>query len=509
MHQIIEVLRLKHAAHLSHRQIARALKISTGTVTNYLSSAQRAGLSWPLPDGVDDAALNKLLWQEAKPTVPDPQQRVLPDFVNIHEELKRKGVTRQLLWEEYRQRHPENSYRYTQFCVLYNEWCLHLKSTMRQVHQAGEKLFVDYCGPTVTIVNAATGEAREAQIFVAVLGASNYTFAEATWTQKLFDWIASHVRAFAFFCGVPALVVPDNLRSGVTKACRYEPLLNASYQQMLAHYETAALPARPYKPRDKAKVEAGVLLVERWILARLRKETFFSLFDLNLAIKRLLEDLNNRPFKKLPGCRLSQFEALDKPALKTLPPAPYQYAEWRKARVSFDYHIEVEKHFYSVPHSLLRREVDVCLTENTVECFLGGNRVASHVRSNKHGSHSTQADHMPKAHRAHMEWSPGRLLNWSLEIGPHTRDLVKHQLENRPHPEMGYRACLGLLSLSKRYGAQRLEAACQRAIHIGSPTRTSVVSILNQSLDQLPLLETTEQEISLKHENIRGSGYYQ
>ncbi|MBA3357490.1 MAG: IS21 family transposase [Pyrinomonadaceae bacterium] len=506
MRLVSEVLRLKHAAKLSHRQIARVLQIGIGTVTNYLAAAERAGLSWPLPAELDEAALATKLWP---PATAGEAKFVTPDFVYIHEQLKQKGVTRQLLWDEYCQQHPGQAYQYTKFCTLYGEWRRRLKATMRQTHRAGEKLFVDYCGPTVAVVNVVTGEIKEAQIFVAVLGASNYTYAEATWTQGLADWIGSHTRAFSFFEGVPALIIPDNTRSAVSKACRYEPLLNTSYYQMLAHYGTAALPARPYKPRDKAKVEVAVQVVERWILARLRKQTFFSLPELNRAIHYLLTALNQRPFKKLPGCRRSQFEALDQPALRPLPAQAYEYAEWRKARVNLDYHIEVERHYYSVPHSLLRREVDVRLSEKTVEIFLAGNRVAVHLRSQRQGSHSTNAEHMPKAHRAHLEWTPGRLLNWAVQIGPHTRDLVKHLLWNKPHPEMGYRSCLGLLNLAKRFGRERLEAACQRALQLGSPNRRSVVSLLEQGLDRLPLPEPTVAQPPLFHENIRGPDYYQ
>lgn len=506
MHLVKEVLRLT-AAGLSQRQIARSLHLSHGVVGKYQAAAQRAGLSWPLPEALDDVTLaNRLCTKESTRA---PTAHVAPDFANIHEQLKEKGVTRLLLWEEYRAAHPDDSYGYSQFCFHYQQWQSHLKLVMRQTHRAGEKLFVDYAGPTVPIVNPITGEIREAQIFVAVLGASNYTYAEATWTQGLADWIGAHTRAFSFFGGVPALVVPDNPRSGVTRACRYEPLLNTSYYQMLAHYGTAALPARPYKPRDKAKVEVAVQVVERWILARLRHRTFHSLFELNLAIRALLTALNERPFKKLPGSRRSQFEALDKLALRPLPAQAYEYAEWRKAHVSLDYHVEVDKHYYSAPHSLLRQQLDVRLTERTVELFQRGQRVAVHVRSKCQGSHSTQAEHMPKAHRAHMEWTPGRLLNWAVEVGPHTRDLVKHLLWNRPHPEMGYRSCLGLLNLGKRFGRERLEAASERALLLGSPTRGSVLSLLQQGLDQLPLPEATPVQRSLLHENIRGPGYYQ
>jgi transposase len=510
MHKIKEVLRLT-AAGLSQRQIARSLHLSHGVVAKYQVAAQRAGLSWPLADELDDEVLRQRLWSKNDPAVAAaPAPRTAPDWAYVHQQLKHKCVTRLLLWEEYRAEQPTASYGYTQFCFHYQEWQSRLKLVMRQTHHAGEKLFVDYAGPTVSIINAVTGEIKEAQIFVAVLGASNYTYAEATWSQGLADWIGAHTRAFSFYGGVPALVIPDNLRSAVTKACRYEPLLNTSYYQMLAHYETAALPARPYRPRDKAKVEVAVQVVERWILARLRKQTFFSLLELNLAIRRLLDDLNQRPFKKLPGCRRSQFETLDQPALRPLPAQAYEYAEWRSGRtVHIDYHVEVEKNFYSVPHALLRQKVDVRLTEQTVELFHAGKRVALHVRLRRQGSYSTNAEHMPKAHRAHLEWSPARLLNWAGDIGPHTRELVKHLLWNRPHPEMGYRSCLGLLNLAKRFGPERLEAASQRAILLGSLTRRSVVSLLERGLDQQPLPETTPSQPSLLHENIRGAAYYQ
>jgi len=508
MRQIKEVLRLKFAAHLSQRQIARSLKLSTGVVAKYLAAAERAGLtSWPLPEEIDEATLARTLWPTSDPPPAATQRLATLDFASIHTELKRKGVTRLLLWEEYAAAHPDG-YGYTQFCVLYRDWRSRLKLSMRQTHRAGEKLFVDYCGPTVAVVNVATGEVREAQVFVAVLGASNYTYAEATWTQSLPDWISSHTRAFAFFGGTPQLVIPDNLKSGVTRACRYEPLLNTSYAEMLAHYGTAAMPARPYKPQDKAKVEVGVQVVERWILARLRHHTFFSLFDLNLTIRHLLSRLNERPFKKLSGTRRSQFEAIDRPALSALPLHAYEYAEWKRARVNIDYHVEVAGHYYSVPHSLVKREIEVRLTATAVEFFHHSKRVASHVRSSQRGAHSTQADHMPRAHRAHLEWTPGRFLTWASEIGPQTRDLVRYLLEQKSHPEQGYRSCLGLLGLGKRYGTDRLEAACERALALASPTRRSVLSILRRGLDQLPLPDPATTHPIRTHENVRGSDYY-
>ncbi len=519
MRQIKEVLRLKFAARLSHRQIARSLGLSVGVVAKYLTAATNAGLAYPLPAEMDDAQLRRALRAATSPpaagvvsSIVSPPRLREPDWATTHTELKRKGVTRLLLWEEYVATDANSSYSYPQFCALYREWCKHLKLSMRQVHIAGEKLFLDYCGPTISILDQRTGEVREAQVFVAVMGASNYTFAEATWTQRLSDWTASTSRALAYFNGVPRLLIPDNLKAAVTKACRYEPTLNQTYSDLAAHYGCAVLPARPYKPQDKAKVETGVQVVERWILARLRHHTFFSLLSLNIAIRELLTDLNTRPFKRLPGCRRSQFAALDAPALSPLPPQPYEYAAWKRARVNIDYHIEVDRHFYSVPHPLVRREVEVRLTASTVEVFHSGKRVASHPRSLRHGAHSTTPDHMPKAHRAHLEWSPSRFLRWASEIGECTHAIVEHTFATKPHPEMGYRSCLGLLNLAKQYGTVRVEAAAARAVALHAPHRSTVASILKRGLDSQPLdgVPTDDDRLvaPLAHDNLRGADYY-
>ena len=379
---------------------------------------------------------------------------------------------------------------------------------MRQEHRAGEKLFVDYAGHTAEIVDQRTGEIRQAQIFVAVLGASSYTYAEATWSQSLPDWTGSHVRAFAFFGGVPQLVVPDNLRSGVNKAHRYEPDLNPTYQDLAGHYGTAVLPARVRRPRDKAKAEAGVQLVERWILAALRNRTFFSLRELNAEIARLLERLNARPFKKLPGSRRELFEQLERPALHPLPAQPYQFAEWEKVRVNIDYHVEVAGHYYSVPDALVKRQLEARITEHTVECFYKGQRVASHVRSQLKGRHTTVAEHMPEAHRQYAQWTPERILRWAEKTGPATAAVIQGILERRAHPQQGFRSALGILRLGKGFGHERLEAACRRALHIGSFSYKSIESILRQGLDRQALSGHTERELSIDHANIRGAHYY-
>ncbi|MGB5649371.1 MAG: IS21 family transposase, partial [Sedimenticolaceae bacterium] len=421
MRKIQEVLRLKWSQGLSNRQIAKACGIARPTVGEYLRRAAEAGLAWPLPAGLDEANLERQLFPPT-PSLP-AQVRGEPDWSLVHRELRRKGVTLFLLWQEYRETHPEG-YQYSWFCDHYRAWQGKLDVVMRQDHRAGEKLFVDYAGQTMPVVDRGTGEIREAEIFVAVLGASNYTYAEATWTQGLPDWIGSHRRAFAFLGGVPELVVPDNLRAGVSKAHRYEPDTNPTYHDMASHYGVAVLPARVRRPRDKAKVEAGVLVVERWIVAALRHRTFFSLAELNAAIGRLLEKLNARPFKKLPGSRQQHFDSLDKPALQPLPAEPYEYAEWKKARVHIDYHVAVEGHYYSVPYALIKKQLDVRITQNTLECFYRGNRVASHRRSQQKGRHTTVPAHMPESHRQAGEWTPQRLSNWAAKTGPATEKLI-------------------------------------------------------------------------------------
>lgn len=511
MRVIKEVLRLKFEAKLSLRQIASSLKMALGTVTLHLKRAAAAGLSWPLPTDMNDQALEAALFpNQAKPA---QTRHVIPDYATMHKELKRKGVTKQLLWEEYKQIHGDKGYQYSQYCQHYRDWVGTLKRSMRQIHKAGEKLFIDYCGPTLPIVNPDTGEFRHAQIFVACWGASTYTYAEASWSQKKGDWIEAHVNAFEYFGGVPEILVPDNLKSAITKACRYEPEINTSYQHMASHYKTVIIPARPYKPKDKAKAENAVLIVERWIMARLRHMTFFTLAEVNQNIRLLLKDLNQRPFQKLPGSRLSQFEMLDKPAMRALPPTRYEYIEFKLVRVNIDYHMEYDKHFYSVPHHLVKHQVEVQATRDGVAVLFKGKQVARHARSYSQGAFSTEASHMPEAHRKQQEWTPGRLLNWAKDLGPNVLVVVQKMFARKAHPEQAYRSCLGLLNLSRQYDAQRLERACQRAVMIGSPSLKSIKSILKQGIDQLdlPLDEdnkSAEESNADSHENIRGSEYY-
>ena len=504
MRKIRELMRLA-AAGKSQRQIAASVNIGQSTVSDYLKRAERAGLSWPEAAAWDDTALERALFPPP-PNVP-AESRGWPDFAWVHRELKRKSVTLFLLWEEYKATHPDG-FGYSWFCQHYRAFAGKVDLVMRQTHRAGETTFVDYAGQTVGIVDRETGEARQAQVFVAVLGASNYTYAEATLTQGLEDWIASQQRAFRFFGGVTATIVPDNLKAGVTKPHRYEPDLNRTYAEMAAHYGTAILPARVAKPRDKAKVEVGVQIVERWILARLRNVSFFSLDEINRAIAELLVRLNERPFRKLPGSRRELYEQLDRPALQPLPAQPYTFAIWKKVRVNIDYHIELERHYYSVPYQLVKTEVEARLTAQIVEIFHRGKRVASHRRSRRPGRHTTVAAHMPRPHREYAEWTPRRLVAWARKTGPATGALIERILTQRRHPQQGFRSCLGILRLGKRYGDDRLEAACRRALHIGSARYKSIESILRHGLDREPLPEPEPKARPIDHGNVRGPKYY-
>jgi len=391
----------------------------------------------------------------------------------------------------------------------YREWARHLDLVLRQEHRAGEKLFLDFAGETIPVVDPETGVEDPWELFVGVLGASDFTYAEALPSQGLPQWIAAHVRCFQFLGGCPKILVPDNLKSAVTQAHRYEPLLNRTYEEMATHYGCAVIPARPHKPRDKAKVEAGVLMAERWILATLRHQTFFSGVALNDAIRERLQRLNDRPFKKLDGCRRSLFEELDKPALRPLPERPYEYGIWKRGKVNIDYHVEVDHHYYSVPYQLVGQLYETRLTASTVEVFVRGRRVASHPRSFRRGGFTTVTEHMPASHRRHLEWTPGRITRWAEETGPQTAALAAGILRSRPHPEQGFRSCLGVLRLGKRYGPERLEAACARAVAIGAFSYRSVDSILRTGLDRQPAFPPPSSNGHGQHANVRGPAYYQ
>jgi transposase len=506
MRKLKEVLRLRFELGLGQRQIARSCAIGQGTVHEYLKRAQAAGVSWPLPEGWDDRRLEEALFGPVVRHLYE-NHKPAPDFARLHEELQRHPhLTLQLAWEEYRQAHPDG-YGYSRFCELYQQWRQRLDVVLRQEHPAGEKLFVDFAGATIPVHDPQGGPVRQASLFVAVLGASNYTYAEATWSQGLKDWIGAHIRAFEFLQGVPKLVVPDNTRSGVSRACRYEPDLNRTYHELAMHYGVAVLPARPAKPRDKAKVEVGVQIVQRWIVAALRHRRFFSLAEVNAAIQERLATLNQRPFRKRPGCRASLFQELDRPALGPLPTERYELHEWSTARVNIDYHIEFERHYYSVPYVLTGQLVEIRSTLTTLEIFHRGQRVASHPRSTQNYQATTNPEHRPKSHQQHLAWPPSRLVSWAQSVGPSTAQLFTTILESKPHPQMGYRSCLGVLRLGQRYSNQRLEAAARRALAAGACSYPSVKSILERSLDRQPLV-TPPRRPPLEHSNLRGPAYF-
>ena len=504
MRKITEALRLYHEHQRSHREIARAIGTSATTVGQYLRRASQADIGYPLPEGLDEATLESRLFP---PMVSPDVVRPEPDWARVHQEMRKKSVTLDLLWQEYKADHPEG-YRYSWFCKHYQQWAGKLSVSLRQTHPPGEKLFVDYAGQTLPVMDGVTGENRQAPLFVAVLGASNYTYAAATWTQALPDWIGAHVRAFEFLGGVPEVLVPDNLKSGVKHASFYDPELNPTYRDLASHYGVAVLPARPGKPKDKAKVEGGVLIVERWILARLRNQRFFSLMDANRAIAGLLESLNQRPFKKLPGNRYSTFVELDRPALKPLPPCRYEYAEWKTARVGIDYHIEIAGHYYSVPYRLARQQIEVRMTASTVEAFQRGSRIAAHARSPIKGRHTTLDAHMPPSHQAIAGWNDQRLLDWAQRIGSHTQATIQVMLGSRKHPQQSYRACLGVLRLARSFGNERLDAACARALKLNAAGYRSIHSILKNGLDRQIPAPSSQTSLPLEHANVRGPEYY-
>ena len=505
MRKVREVLRLKHALDMSERLIAEAVGAGKSAVGEYIRRARVIGLTWPLPDGLDDAELERRLFTppgfHIGPTKPQPH------WPTIQEELKGRGVTLLLLWEEYRAEHADG-YGYSRFCDLYVEWRKRITPTMRQTHVAGEKLFVDWAGDAIPVFDPITGAEHGARIFVAALGASNYTYAEARWTETLPDWIGAHVNALFAIGGVPKAVVCDNLKAGITKPSRYEPGINRTYQDLADHYGFVVLPTRVRKPRDKAKVEVAVLIVERFVLAKLRKRRFFSLDELNAAIRECVAAINAKMMRAFGKSRRELLDAIERPALKGLPVEPYQYAEWKRCGVAPDYHVEIGNHYYSVPFRLLRETVDARLTDTTVEVFHKGLRVASHPRSSVRNRHTTTPEHMPSSHRRYATWTPQRMVNEAAKIGPATIALVEAIMKAKPHPEQGFRSCLGIMRLVRTYGTARVEAASRRGNDIGATTYGSIASILKTGLDKAYANSKAPDGPPIRHANIRGRGYY-
>lgn len=505
MRNVREILRLKMGMGLKARQVARSCKVSHSTVLDYERRIKEAGLSWPLPEDMDDIALERIVCGHKSP---QPQKRGMPKIGYLAQEMRKPHVTLFLLWQEYKSGYPDG-YQYSQFCHLYNEGRKKLDLTMRQgEHKAGEKVFTDYAGDTFPVVDPHTGEITEAYLFVAALGASSHIYAEAVPDMKGPSWLSSHINTFEYFGGVPEIVVPDNTKCAVIKPDRYEPDLNLAFADMAAHYGTVIIPARVKKPRDKAKVEVSVQIAERWIMAALRNRTFFSIQEINEAVWDLLEVIKHRRFKQMNTTRWELFQKLDKPALKPLPRQRYQFLEWAKAKVHIDSHIAVDKHFYSVPHRLVGERVDVRMSSITVEVLYKNKRVASHLRSYLEGKTTTVIDHLPKHHQEYLKWTPERIASWAGKTGPNTAALVKKIMASRPHPALGFKTCLGIIRLEGKYDRERLEAACGRGLKINTTSYQSIKSILERGLDQIPLKDDAVQLTLPQHENIRGKEYY-
>lgn len=508
MRRVREILRHRFEESLGHKAISYRVGAAPSTVRETLRRAEAAGLSWPLGNEITDAVLEAALYR-ANGTKTGHRRSVEPDWSYVHRELKRKHVTLQILWDEYIERHPDG-YRYSRFCDLYRGWAANLPVTMRQNHAAGEKLFVDYAGDTVTVVvDRLKGKTRQAHLFVAVLGASSLSYAEARWSETLPDWLGCHVNALEAFGGAPALLVPDNAKVAVIKACRYDPQVNRTYAGMATHYGSSVLPTRPRRPRDKAKVEAAVRIVERWLLGRLRHRVFHSLAEVNAVIVELLADLNERRVLRGVGrTRRQLFEEIDRPALRPLPAERYIYAEWRIRRAGLDYHVEIDRHYYSVPWRFAREQIETRITATTIELFRKGERIAAHIRSSGNGRHTTVAEHMPSAHRRFADWTIERISREASAIGADAALLCEKILADRPHPEQGFRACLGIIRLAKGFGRERVNAACGRALEIGARTYGSVRSILDNHLDRAAASARHDAREPINHPNIRGPRYY-
>lgn len=513
MRKIREVLRLHSALGCTHRQIASACHISPSTAGAYIERAVEAGLTWAEAEPLSEAEVEARLFTYVGRS--EPKARATIDFDWVHGELSRPGVTLQLLWGEYQVAAREAQvapYQYSQFCELYAAWRNQRRLSMRQTHRPGEKLFIDYSGKKPCFIDAETGEVHEVELFVAVLGASNYTFAEVTLSQTIPDFAASIVRALEYFGAVPTILVPDQLRSAICRPDRYDPDINHTLYELAQHYGIVILPAPPRKPKGKAKVETGVLIAQRWILARLRNRRFFSLAELNNAIGQLVEELNERHFQKLPGNRRQAFEMLDLPAMKSLPSLRFEVAERKTTRANIDYHIEFDGRYYSVPNQLRQQLIDVRATTSTVECRHRGVRVACHHRSYaRKGTSVTLPEHRPQCHEDYGSWPPERMLAWGAKFGPHVEEVVRRTLDRYPNPEMGYRPVLGILRCAEKHGAERMDAACHRALAVagrGVPHRRHIEGILKHGLDRARPPSPTVTPRSSTHEFVRGPSYF-
>ncbi len=505
MRKTMELLRLTKGGHLSINQSALVCHIGRSTAQSYVERFEKSGLSWPLPEGMTAAELEERLFVPMERV--SAEKRFPIDLKYLAEEMRRPNLTLALLWEEYKQNHPDG-YQYSQFCERYRRYMKTVNYSMRMEHKAGEKGFVDF-GEGLKVVNSETGEVTSTSLFVFCWGASNYLFAKATRGEDLQSWIKVNMDALTFFGCAPKVIVPDNLKSAVTKACRYEPEANPTYADFASHYGIAIMPTRPSAPKDKGKVEAGVKFAKRWILAKLRNRIFTSVDEINIAIPELQELFNNKIMKSFGKSRKTLFESLDKPNAIFLPDLPYEFAEWKVATANINYHIEYEGHFYSVPYQTIHQRVEVRATASSLEVFLKGKALCCHRRSYVKNGYTTVKEHMPAAHQKYLEWSPERILNWAEQLGPFVREMAQKIIEDRAFPEQAYRSCLGLIRLEKRYTRERLNRACERAILYRNFRFTAVKSILAKGLDSQPMKQSIPLQKPIVHENIRGAKYYE
>lgn len=504
MNKILQAVQLICETDMSNRRIGAIVGIAYNTIRKYRKEINRKQHTWIDIQGMSYDALERLFRTGSKRF----SDKRLPDWEYIHKEQQLRDVTRALLWEEYRLANPDDALSMSRFNELYNEYVGKLDITMRQPHRAGQCAFVDFAGSTIPWTDPNTGEEHHAQIFVGVLGCSNYTFMYAVASQSTADWVEAHNEMFRFFGGAPQIVVSDNLKAAVIRPGR-EPVHNRVYVDLLRHYSAYPLAARVYRPRDKAKAEVSVQFGQRWGIACLRHVKFFGLAEINAAIAALMPRLNAKPFRRLPGCRSSRFEEFDKSALKPLPNQPFEYGEWTGTqKVGLDYHVYVDKHYYSVPYVLVHERVEARVTNRTVDIFYKNKRVASHIRSNVVGGQTTLREHRSPEHAHYADRSPERFLEWAQKIGAAAAAAVQHQFDSRPHALLGMQACSSLQKLAKDYGTERFEAACRRAQAIGSLTVKSIRSILQRKLTELPEPEAPLQVSLPLHHNVRGPSYY-
>jgi transposase len=507
MKKVHEILRLSMEEGWSQREISNSVHLGKTTVQRVLQKVGDSGLTWQQLKGMSEIQLIETVLYPPR-RLPSQTKKPLPDWTQVRKQLLEKGVTLMLVWMDYKHDHPDGL-QYSQFCSSYKAWLKSADLTLRHRHVAGDKLFVDFSGLKVPWLHLPSGEIQEASIFVAVLGASNMTFVQAVANESLPSWISAHVDAFAFFEGAPQAIVPDNLRSGVARACRYDPDTNPTYHSLAEHYGTTVMPTRARKPRDKAKVEVGVQIVQRWVLAQLRRQTFTSLQEINDAICPLLKHLNSKVMRRYGVSRQQLWQETEKAALRPLPSEPFEIPIWKTAKVNIDYHVEFERRYYSVPFSAVGTQVLIKATRQLVRIFQGDAVLASHPRlEGPLGQFQTLAEHMPPRHTAYLKWTPERILEWAESTGPSTKSYCQEVIAHRKHPEQGFRACLGILRLGQKFSAERLEEVCSQALGMKVYSYRVIERLLQERAKSQPRKRTRPQTELPHHENIRGSSYY-